>query len=132
MSLVLTPEGAALSPADRFASVAHAQTGDGNGNSNGSRTTSASSTVGTYSLGSTLATTSFSSLAAGSVSGGVGAKGDGGGGEEGGSTDAARFGIVGQGPTVAFNLLRADGSWVGYRCASAKIGCFNDRLWYWL
>ena len=108
--------GAAISPADRFASVAHAQTGNGGGGEDGSRTTSATSTVGTYSLGSTLATTSLSSLAAGSVTGGVGARGDGDG--EAGSADAVRFGIVGQGPTVAFNLLRADGSWVGYRCAS--------------
>ena len=114
-ALALT--GAAVSPADRFASVAHAQTGSGGGGGeDGSRTTSATSTVGTYSLGSTLATTSLSSLAAGSVMGGVGARRDGDG--EAGSADAVRFGIVGQGPTVAFNLLRADGSWVGYRCAS--------------
>lgn len=113
---------AAPMPADRFASMAVAQAGGGGG----SRRMSAS-TITTVNLASTLATTSLSSLATSSIYGGNDNGGGGGGGEgnsndSSGSNDAAGFGIVGQGPIVAFNLRRVDGSWVGYRCV-VTLGC---------
>lgn len=138
LSPALSPRPAErlATPADTFASVAHTQQSRGGRSGSGGGSNSRAASVATYGAGSTLAATSFSgtvsttSLATSVATVTFGSGSASGERDSSDSSDSNGSGsggagaaIIGQGPTVAFNLRRADGSWVGYRCSKT---CQSD------